>query len=101
MNKIEVYPPPSSNITNGLMVEGYGIPGDYWVYDVNGNAVAMSDSSECPLPEVAHDCLVYGVLANRAMQEGDANAFQMYTSQYDNRLGLVESYAATYARKAV
>lgn len=101
MNKIEVYPPPSTNITQGLMVEGYGIPGDYWSYDSSGIAQAMTDATTCPLPEVAHDCLVYGVLSIRAMQEGDANQFQIYNAQYENRLGLVESYAATYARKAV
>lgn len=101
MNKVAVYPPPASTITQGLMLEGYAIPGDYWVYDSNGVAQAMTDATECPLPSVAHDCLVYGVLAQRAMQSKDADGFQMFQAQYVDRLGMVESYAATYARRSV
>ena len=101
MNKVSVYPAPASAITQGLMIEGYAIPGDYWQYDVNGNAQAMTDATECPLPEVAHDCLVYGILAQRALQSKDGDGFQLFTSQYTDRLGMVESFAATYARRPV
>jgi len=101
MNKVAVYPPPASAITQGLMLEGYAIPGDYWQYDVNGNAQAMTDATECPLPDIAHDCLVYGVLAQRAMQSKDGDGFQMFQAQYVDRLGMVESFAATYARRTV
>jgi hypothetical protein len=101
MNKVSVYPPPSAIITQGLMIEGYAIPGDYWVYDSNGVAQTMTDASECPLPAVAHDCLVYGVLAQRAMQSKDPEGFQIFNSQYTDRLGMVESFAATYARRPV
>jgi hypothetical protein len=101
MNKVSVYPPPASAITEGLMLEGYAIPGDYWQYDVNGNAQTMTDATECPLPDIAHDCLVYGVLAQRAMQSKDAEGFQLYQAQYVDRLGMVESFAATYARRPV
>jgi len=101
MNKVSVYPPPASAITQGLMLEGYAIPGDYWQYDVNGNAQTMTDATECPLPDIAHDCLVYGVLAQRAMQSKDGDGFQMFQAQYVDRLGMVESFAATYARRTV
>jgi hypothetical protein len=100
-NKIAVYPPPASAIPQGIMIEGYAIPGDYWQYDVNGVALPMNDDAECPLPDVAHDCLVYGVLAQRAMQSKDGDGFQMYQAQYVDRIGMVESYAATYFRRAV
>jgi len=101
MNKVSVYPAPASAITQGLMIEGYAIPGDYWQYDVNGNAQPMTDATECPLPDIAHDCLVYGVLAQRAMQSKDGDGFQIFQAQYVDRLGMVESFAATYARRAV
>lgn len=101
MNKVSVYPPPASLITQGLMLEGYAIPGDYWQYDVNGTAQTMTDATECPLPDIAHDCLVYGVLAQRAMQSKDADGYQMFQAQYVDRLGMVESFAATYARRTV
>jgi hypothetical protein len=83
------------------MIQGYAIPGDYWVYDSNGVAQAITDATECPLPAVAHDCLVYGVLAQRAMQSKDAEGFGLYNTQYMDRLGMVESFAATYARRPV
>jgi hypothetical protein len=101
MNKVAVYPPPAAAITQGLMLEGYAIPGDYWVYDSNGVAQTITDTTECPLPSVAHDCLVYGVLAQRAMQSKDADGFQLYQAQYVDRLGMVESFAASYARRPV
>lgn len=101
MNKVAVYPPPASAITQGLMLEGYAIPGDYWEYDSNGVAQTMTDATSCPLPDIAHDCLVYGVLAQRAMQSKDGDGFQMFQAQYVDRLGMVESFAATYARRTV
>jgi len=101
MNKVAVYPPPASAITQGLMLEGYAIPGDYWEYDSNGVAQTMTDATSCPLPDIAHDCLVYGVLAQRAMQSKDGDGFQMFQAQYMDRLGMVESFAATYARRTV
>jgi len=101
MNKVSVYPPPAAIITQGLMLEGYAIPGDYWVYDSAGVAQSMTDATECPLPAVAHDCLVYGVLVERAMQSKDGEGFQLYQSKYVDRLGMVESFAATYARRPV
>ncbi len=101
MNKVSVYPPPSANTAEGLMLEGYAIPGDYWQYDVNGNPQTMTDAIECPLPDIAHDCVVYGVLAQRALQSKDGDGFQLFNSQYTDRLGMVESFAATYARRPV
>lgn len=101
MNKIGFAPTPTSSITNGIMLEGYCQPGSIWQYDVSGNPVALADTQECPLPNVAHDCLVYGVLAARAMQMMDANVLGMYKAEYLERLGMVESWAATYARRTV
>jgi hypothetical protein len=99
MNRIGVYPIPQAGIEQGLMVEGYAVPGDYWVYSTLGVAQAPTDTDECPLPDVAHDCLVYGVLANRAAMIGNEGGFSLYNAQYNERLGLVESYAATYTRR--
>jgi hypothetical protein len=101
MNKVSVYPPPATTLVQSLMIEGYAIPGDYWQYDSNGVAQTLTDATECPLPAVAHDCLVYGVLSQRAMQSKDADGFQIFNSQYTDRLGMVESFAATYARRPV
>ena len=82
-------------------VEGFCIPGDNWEYDVNGNPIVNSDTSECPLPVVGHDCLVFLVLYNRAMQMMDANGMAIFNKEYLERLGQLESYAATYARRTV
>jgi len=101
MNKIVLLPPPSSNITNGLLVEGYAQPGDYWQYDVNGNPVANTDTTECPLPIVAHDCLVFNALYLRAMQLRDVDGMAMYKNEYLDRLGHIESNAAMYTRRSV
>jgi hypothetical protein len=101
-NRIKVYPVPASSVTNGLMIEGYAIPGDYWLYDTNGNAVTTNlDIQECPLPAVAHDAIVYGVLKQRAVQSRDMDMAQYYDQEYQTRVGMVESYAATYARRTL
>jgi len=101
MNGITLYPVPSTDVTNGLLVEGYAQPGDYWAYDTTGAALTNTDATECPLPTVAHDCLVYGVLSMRAMQMRDKDGMAIFKQEYLNRLGEVESYAAMYARRTV
>lgn len=101
MNRIRLYPTPSVATTNGLMLEGYGIPGDVWVYDVNGNpSNTPADDQECPLPSVGHDAIVYGVLYKRAMQMRDADMVAYYRGEYEQRMGMLESFAATFARRA-
>ena len=77
MNQIAVYPTPSVAVTNGVMIEGYAIPGEYWAYDSSGNPITNTDATECPLPVVAHDCLIYGILAERAVQMMDPNGMQI------------------------
>ena len=99
MNNISVYPAVSATVTNGLLIEGYAQPGDYWAYDSTGTALANTDATECPLPEVAHDCLVYAVLQARGMQMADATAMQIFKPEYLQRLAMVENYASTYARR--
>jgi len=100
MNNISVYPAVTTTINNGLLLEGYAQPGDYWAYDSAGNAITNTDATECPLPEVAHDCLVYAVLQARAMQMADPNGMQIFKPEYLERLAMVENYASTYARRA-
>jgi hypothetical protein len=39
------------------------------------------------------------MLANKAAMIGNEGGFAIYNAQYNERLGLVESYAATYARR--
>lgn len=99
MNNISVYPAVTTTINNGLLLEGYAQPGDYWAYDSAGNAIPNTDATECPLPEVAHDCLVYAVLQARAMQMADPNGMQIFKPEYLQRLAMVENYASTYARR--
>jgi hypothetical protein len=101
MNKIVLMPPPSSSVTNGLLIEGYAQPGDYWQYDSNGDPVPNIDTTECPLPEMAHDCLVYNVLYLRAMQLRDMDGMAIYKGEYLDRLGHIESNAAMYIRRSV
>ena len=101
MNKIVLLPPPSSSITNGLLVEGYAQPGDYWQYDSNGDPVVNTDATECPLPIVAHDCLVFNALYLRAMQLRDIDGMTIYKNEYLDRLGHIESNAAMYTRRSV
>jgi len=101
MNRIGLKPAPDAAVTNGLMIEGYCQPGNVWQYDVNGDPVALTDAHECPLPEVAHDCLVYGVLYMRSAQMRDNDIIAFYKQEFEQRLGFVESFAATYGRRAV
>lgn len=101
MNGISLYPTPSADVTNALLVEGYAQPGDNWAYDTTGTALVNTDATECPLPEVAHDCLVYGVLYTRCLQLRDKDGIAIFKGEYLNRLGEVEGFAATYARRTV
>jgi hypothetical protein len=103
MNRIRFKPAPDSVITNGVMLEGFMQPGDIWQYNSSGTidtSVATEDH-ECPLPNVAHDCLVYGVLMTRAVQMRDQGGISLYSAEYQRRLGDVEAYAATYHTRAV
>jgi hypothetical protein len=99
MNNLSVYPATNATVANGLLIEGYAQPGDNWAYDSAGGALANTDATECPLPEVAHDCLVYAVLQARGMQMADATAMQIFKPEYLQRLAMVENYASTYARR--
>lgn len=98
MNRIRIKPAPSANVTSGLMIEGYCQPGDIWQYNANGNIDLSTpvEDHECPLPVVAHDCLIYAVLHARAIQMRDSAGIQLYFPEYQRRLGDVEAYAATY-----
>lgn len=100
MNNISVYPAVQTIVTNGLLIEGYSQPGDYWVYDNAGTALANTDATECPLPDVAHDCLIYAVLQARAMQMAEMNGYQIFKAEYLDRLAMVENFASTYGRRA-
>lgn len=100
MNSISVYPATNETVVNGLLIEGYAQPGNNWEYDSAGTALPNTDTTECPLPEVAHDCMVYGVLQARAMQMLDMNGMQVFKAEYLDRLSMVENYASTYMRRA-
>lgn len=99
--RMRFWPMPSTNSSNGVMIEGWAIPGDYWLYDTSGNAVAMDDTQECPLPDIAHDAVVFGVLYYKALQVRDGEMIAVYRDEYEKRTGMVESFTATYARRAV
>ena len=101
MNRLGFKPAPTDALTNGIMIEGYCQPGSIWQYDINGAPVALADSHECPLPDVSHDCLVYGILYKRAMQMKDADVLAIFKTEFNERIGQVESYAATYGRRTV
>jgi len=103
MNRIRFKPAPDSVITSGVMLEGFMQPGDIWQYNSSGTidtSVAAEDH-ECPLPNVAHDCLVYAVLMTRSVQMRDQAGIQLYSAEYQRRLGDVEAYAAMYHTRAV
>lgn len=101
MNKIGIKPAPTAAVTNGLIIEGYCQPGSVWQYDINGAPVTLVDTHECPLPEVAHDCLVYGTLYMRALQMKDSDIVAAWKAEFEQRVGFVESFAATYGRRTV
>jgi hypothetical protein len=103
MNRIRLKPAPDSVITSGLMIEGFMQPGDIWQYNTAGtiDTSVPTEDHECPLPQVAHDCLVYAVLHQRAMQLRDVQGMQLYAPEYMRRLGDVEAYAATYHTRMV
>jgi hypothetical protein len=101
MNKVGIKPAPTDAVTDGIIIEGYCQPGNIWQYDINGAPVALADTHECPLPEVAHDCLVFGTLYMRALQMKDSDIVAAWKAEFEQRLGFVESFAATYGRRAV
>lgn len=103
MNRIRFKPAPDSVITSGVMLEGFMQPGDIWQYNTSGtiDTSVSTEDHECPLPNVAHDCLVYAVLMTRAVQMRDQAGIQLYSAEYQRRLGDVEAYAATYHTRAV
>jgi len=103
MNRIRFKPAPTNAITSGVMLEGFMQPGDIWQYNANGNidTSVPTEEHECPLPQVAHDCLVYAVLYQRAMQLRDVPGMQIYLGEYQRRLGDVEAYAAMYHTRMV
>jgi hypothetical protein len=103
MNKIRLRPIPSAATTNGLMVEGYAQPGDIWQYNTSGtiDTNVPAEDHECPLPQVAHDCLIYAVLYQRSLQLRDTVGMQLYFPEYQRRLGDVEAFAATYSTRMV
>ncbi len=101
MNRIRLWPTPAVALTDGVMIEGYATPGNTWTYDVNGNpSTTPADEQECPLPSVAHDAVVYGVLYKKAMQQRDMEMIPYYRDEYEKRTGMVESFASTFARRA-
>ncbi len=103
MNRIRFKPAPSTVITSGVMLEGFMQPGDIWQYNSSGtiDTSVSPEEHECPLPNVAHDCLVYAVLMTRAVQMRDQAGIQLYSAEYQRRLGDVEAYAAMYHTRAV
>ena len=103
MNRIRFKPAPDSVITSGVMLEGFMQPGDIWQYNASGtiDTSVPTEDHECPLPNVAHDCLIYAVLMTRAVQMRDQAGIQLYSAEYQRRLGDVEAYAATYHTRAV
>lgn len=101
MNKIGIKPAPTAAVTDGLIIEGYCQPGSVWQYDINGAPVTLVDTHECPLPEVAHDCLVFGTLYMRALQMKDTDTIAAFKAEFEQRVGFVESFAATYGRRTV
>lgn len=101
MNKIGIKPAPTAAVTDGLIIEGYCQPGSVWQYDINGAPVTLVDAHECPLPEVAHDCLVFGTLYMRALQMKDTDTIAAFKAEFEQRVGFVESFAATYGRRTV
>ena len=103
MNRIRFKPAPTNAITSGVMLEGFMQPGDIWQYNANGtiDTSVPTEEHECPLPQVAHDCLVYAVLYQRAMQLRDVPGMQIYLGEYQRRLGDVEAYAAMYHTRMV
>lgn len=101
MNKIGIKPAPTAAVTDGLIIEGYCQPGSVWQYDTNGAPVTLVDTHECPLPEVAHDCLVFGTLYMRALQMKDTDTIAAFKAEFEQRVGFVESFAATYGRRTV
>lgn len=60
-NRIELYPVPNYSTAGapfGLVIEGYGVPGDSWA--------AMT--AQCPLPANQHMAVVYGAMIKRCNQ---------------------------------
>lgn len=60
-NLIRLHPKPSADHTNGLVVEGYGLPLGVWAYDNDCNPLPPDDSQECPLPADLHRTLSMGL----------------------------------------
>jgi hypothetical protein len=61
-------PPPLTSRTDGFRLDGFYTPGDVWGYDGSGAAVAVTDSTESPLPVWAQPAVPYGIAYQRCLQ---------------------------------
>jgi hypothetical protein len=64
-NRVRIYPTPSANVAIGLRIEGYYKAGETWVYDSSGVAQTPTTADDCPLPTMAHTCVLEGALLDR------------------------------------
>lgn len=100
-NRVTLYPTPSTSITGGLRIEGYYKPGETWVYNSSGVAQAVATTDECPLPTMAHACVVEGALLDRlqalvVQHPHLAPAIGIVRDTYRGLLGDVEANTARH-----
>ncbi len=53
-NHLRFVPAPSTNVSCGYKVEGWGVPGNVWAWDSEGDPLPLADTQECPLPTRFH-----------------------------------------------
>lgn len=102
-NKIELYPPPSEDRDESVRFNGVWKPGPFWAWDdTTFEGIPLADTQECPLPQVAHPCLVaWGKWKaaskdKRAEQRTRAGEFQ---GEFNSLLGDIEADTATYKQR--
>lgn len=104
-NAIEIYPAPSQTRAAALRMEGYYLPGEYWVYNSSGAAQAPAASDECPLPNFAHSSVIEFALLARlrvlVIKYPELQGALPIVERYANSLlGEVEASAARYWQMA-
>lgn len=80
-NTLFVFPAPNYSLTNGLTLEGYGVP---------DTSTWATPSSACPLPDFAHMAVAYRAATLRAIQTGQPDKMQMLDGLYQTEKGRLE-----------
>lgn len=103
LNRVTLYPTPSTTRASALRFTGYAIPGKYWVYSA-GSPVAITDADSCPLPEWMQECIPDGLGAEMCKifshLPAAAARYPLLKGDFDKKVQMANSLAATKYKTA-